>query len=417
MPDTIHNSNFHDEDEIDLYPYFLAIRKRWKMIFILVLIAVLGAYIATGYLPKVYRVNALISLGRVELGDRIQPVATIDDINQFISSGNLLKKIAAACKLDADRVGSTLEKGLSAEAKANSEYVFLKYDTAQPEQGLTILNALITEIQKKYNPRTENYRLAKDSEIDRLQEEIVNIQSQQNIIELTNKQITKKIEQKNKIAEINKQTLETQKAAILTQIRNCEDKIQILEETQSELAQVTTAPSSYKPAAMEGETNNAKADKIDNLITALLVANNIQQNIAAMNQSRQKRLEYDLAIRDARKEIEQLKSELAKIDGQIIASAMQTATEIDELETMIEKNELEMKKNIPAKIATVKHNMQRLKIQKSMIEGIEVIAEPDYLNDPIQSKRKMIMVISAFMAIFVGICMAIVMNQNVPTQK
>ena len=54
-----------NDDEIDLYPYWLAIRKRWKMIFTFVLIAVIVAGVATRYLPKVYRVNALISLGRV----------------------------------------------------------------------------------------------------------------------------------------------------------------------------------------------------------------------------------------------------------------------------------------------------------------------------------------------------------------
>jgi hypothetical protein len=417
MPDTKNEYGIQGEDEIDLYPYWLAIRRRWKMIFILVLMAVVGAGVATRYMSKVYRVNAIISLGRIETGDRIKPLATLDDINQMMLSGNLLKKIAGVCNLDETKIGPALEKGLSAEAKPNSEYVFLKYETAEPDQGVAILNALIAAIQNTYNPRTENYRRAKDSEINLLEGEIADIQFQQGKIELKNQQLKKAIEQKTTIANINKQTLEAQKASILAQIKNYEDRIQGLEETKSQLIQAAAVTESPKPADIEDKTKPSQVNNNESLITALWMANIQQQNIEAKNQSREKRWEYDLAISDGRKEIHQLKIDLATVEGQIGESALQTAAEIDELQATIQANELEIEKSIPAKIAKVKNGMQSVEIQKAMIEGIEVISEPDYFNIPIQPKRKMIVGIAAFAAFFVGICLAIASNQNKPVQK
>jgi uncharacterized protein involved in exopolysaccharide biosynthesis len=417
MPDTENKNKVQCEDEIDLYPYWLAIRKRWKMIFALALIAALGAFAATRYLPKVYRINALISLGRVEIGDTVQPLATLEDINQMISSGNLLKKIVAACKLDVTKVGPALEKDLSAEAKSNSEYVFLKYETAEPDKGIAILNALIREIQDTYNPHMENGRQVKDSEINQLQEDITDIRSQQNKIEVNNKQLTEEIKQKNNLAKAKAQTLESRKASILIQIKDFKSRIQTLEDTKRQLTQMPAVPELSKFSLTEGKSEQTIADKTDSLIATLLIANNLQQNIAVMNLNREKRAEYDIAIRDAHKEIDQLKFDLTMIESLAQESALQMESEISKLQATIQENELEMNKSMPAKIAGINNNIQSLKIKKAMIQGIEVIAQPDYFNIPIQSKREMIVAISTLLALFVGICIAINSNQNFQTKK
>jgi hypothetical protein len=406
MSDTENKNITRNDEEIDLYPYWLAIRNRWKMIAGLVLIAVVGAGVATRYLPKVYRVNALISLGRVEMSGRTQPLATLDDINQMMGSGNLLKKITTACHLDETQVGAALEKGLSAEAKKDSEYVFLKYDTAKPDEGIAILNALITEIQNSYNPRTENYRKAKDSEINKLKEDIAAVEFQRSKMEVKIKQLLTQIDQRKRLAQISTQTLESQKASILAQIKNYEDRIRALTSAKAQMGSMTATLEQNTQDLLKGKSAFAQASTGEGLLASLLFSNNLQQNITAMNLSKEKLTEYDMDMSDARKEIDLLKIEQAVVEGQIKETVVQTEFEIGKLQIAVRENELEMEKSIPAEIAKVTNGMQSLEIQKSMIEGITVVADPDYFNIPIKSKKNVIISTAILLSFLTGIILA-----------
>ncbi|NLE30313.1 MAG: hypothetical protein GX629_11660, partial [Phycisphaerae bacterium] len=192
MPDTKNEYGIQGEDEIDLYPYWMAIKKRWLMIVFLTLAGVAGGYIATRYMTRIYRANALISLGRIESGGRVATVASLADINQMIESGSLQKKIAESFKAKYPQEtisGSALRNNLSAQASDKSEYIALKFDFANPELGVRVLNKFIQELQNTFDRRTENARKSVAAEIARKKNEIGNIEFQKGKLELKLKQL------------------------------------------------------------------------------------------------------------------------------------------------------------------------------------------------------------------------------------
>jgi hypothetical protein len=399
--------NVINDDEIDLSVYWQAIVRRWKLISVLVLASIVVASIAVQYLPKIYRINAIISLGRVDG----KPLANLDDISQMMSSGNLVKKVTTTLHLDERVVGTALESGISAQSKKDSEYVFLEYDTADPNMGIQILDQLISEIQKAYHSRTENYRKSKEAAIDRLKEEITAFEYQKGKAEIKINQLKTQVSQRKQLALINDQTLKKQKVGIADQIKNYQQRIAAITDAKNQLNSLSSTLEQNTQDLLKGKTVFAQTTTGEGVLASLLFSNNLQQNITAMNQNKGQLADYDMAINDARKAMDNLTVEQAIVDGAIKKIQLQAEMEIDKLKSSITETELEIKKSLPSEIGKIKNDIQGLEAAKAMIEDITVIAQPDYLNKPVKPKKRMIVTGSAGLALFFGLILAIAMNR------
>ncbi len=409
MPDTKNEYGIQGEDEIDLYPYWLAIKKRWLMIVFLTLAGVAGAYIATRYMPRIYRANALISLGRIESGGRVSTVANLADINQMIESGSLQKKIAESFKAKYPQEtisGSALRNNLSAQASDKSEYIALKFDFANPELGVQVLNKFIQELQKTFDRRTENARKSVAAEIARKKNEIGNIEFQKGKLELKLKQLEIEIQRKKELTRSAVAVLTNQKAALADQIKNYEQRIGTLAEAKNQLNALTASLEANTNELVKGKSELTQASTGEGLLASVLFSNNLQQNIYSLSLNKQKINEYDMLANDARKEINLLKIELALTEGKIKETTLLNETEIDKFKAMMDENKLELEKSLPAEIEKVQNDIQVLEARKDMIEGIEVIAEADYLGQAIKPKTMMIVAGGGFIAFLFSIFLA-----------
>jgi hypothetical protein len=168
---------------------------------------------------------------------------------------------------------------------------------------------------------------------------------------------------------------------------------------------------------VKGKSELTQASTGEGLLASVLFSNNLQQNIYSLSLNKQKINEYDMLANDARKEIDLLKIDLAITDGKIKETALLSETEIDKLRAMLNESKLELEKSLPAEIEKILNDIQVFEARKDMIEGIEVIAEADYFNQPIKPKATMIIAISGFVVFFASIFLVSAINWSQQNQK
>jgi uncharacterized protein involved in exopolysaccharide biosynthesis len=115
--------------------------------------------------------------------------------------------------------------------------------------------------------------------------------------------------------------------------------------------------------------------------------------------------------------IEKLKTQIATSDNEIKNATLNRDIAIKTIQNSLQDVQLEIDKSIPAEIGKVNNDIQGLEIQRERIEGIEVIARPDYFDVPVNTKRTAIIAIATFSAFFAGVCFAFVSNRNSQNQK
>ena len=76
-------------EEVDLYEYWLTLRRRWPTIGLVFVLALLAAAAASALMPRVYRVTAAISPGRLGVSSTGQVIRVVppEDLVALIQEG------------------------------------------------------------------------------------------------------------------------------------------------------------------------------------------------------------------------------------------------------------------------------------------------------------------------------------------
>jgi uncharacterized protein involved in exopolysaccharide biosynthesis len=404
------------EDEIDLYPYWMAIKKRWIMIISLVLITVIGAYVFTRHMPRIYRIDALINPGRaIDSDGRPTTVANLADINQMISSGSLQKKIVKPFIKSQNSEASfnelSLLNNLTAQTNDRGEYISLNFESSNPEQGIKILKQVILEIQSTFNPRVENFHKLATAEIENKRNGIADIEFQEGKIDLNIKQLKKNIERKKELTQSEIRVLTDQKSAIANKIKTYQQRIESLAQAKKQLNVFADSLEQNTRELMKGKTELSKTSGNDNTLALLLFSNNIQENINSLSRNKAKIYDFEMEANDAQRNIDTLNHKLAETEGKIKKAKLKSDAKIDQINVDIQTRLLDLNKRLPAEIAKIQSDIQGLEARRSMTEEIQVISEPDYINQPIQSKRDATIAIAVLSAFLIGILGAILMER------
>ncbi len=398
------------EDEIDLYRFWQAVRKRYKLILALFLLMVIGAKIyTTHFMAKIYQITATIKLGRVDAGDgRLAYSATLDDIQQIVSTGSFTKKIVSALNLDELRYTSSINNGISIQANKNSELINIVYETSEPERGVQILDKLIDEIQAIYAPRAENKRKALDAEIQKSLGNITLLENKIQGIKLDIENQNEAIRKKQEIIKSDSNLAKQEQLNFQRGIDRLKKRAVMLNESKSKLLQTLATLEANTRDLLKEKSDMAKNPGKEGVLSSILLTNNLQQNLSMISQTYEQLKNYEIELDKTQELMDQYQGQKDALDETIIKQTATSEIELIGLRQGIQKLKLQQENDIPAEIKKINKEIDKLRTQQELVEGIVVIAEPDYVKKAIKPKKTMIVVISGFVALFGGVFLAFV---------
>jgi hypothetical protein len=388
------------DDEIDLSRFWVIFRRRWKMIVGVSLLACVVAYIGSGFLKKRYAVSSIISLGRIEGGidGKYLSLATVSDVQQAIQSPSTINGICKTMNLELKDFAASIRDGIAIEGKDGGEKAVLVYKTSEPEKGISILEQLITETKRAYNSRAEIMLASKDMEIKKLNKSLTEQKSRKEIILLEINQLESQVlryEKKYQV-DINVQTNElenirSQRTYFQVQEKNLIENRNKLMAFGRELEDKFRKPLPKKPEKNIAEKNDTISGFIQDTTQLQIM------NLLTLNYQREKNLDeeilrireriYDLDLRE-----KNLKESLK--DRESIHNY-----EMKELKINQDKLLLRRDKEIPASIEYIQNEIAKQKTQKALIEPLQVINRPDYLDIPIGTRRLTYVMIAGVMSL------------------
>jgi len=184
--------------EINLADYVRVILKRWKLIFLIFILAIISAFSFSIFSPKIYKIDTSLEIGRVG-GELIEsPVQLVEKINNQVYNGEY-------------------EIGVKALNLANTNLVSMVIESVDFEKAKSVLEEINNLILQEHNVKTEIQRRLIRKDIEQLSSKIAlldkNIGKTQNKIRPIENDI---VRTKNKISHTNeeKNNLENKVAAL-----------------------------------------------------------------------------------------------------------------------------------------------------------------------------------------------------------
>jgi hypothetical protein len=411
------------EEAIDLYPYWVAVKKRWRSITLFFIITVAITTAITFLMPKVYRVNAIISLGRIGEKDRIGQVANLADIQQIISSGNFTKKIVSSLKMNSDTDIKNITNNLTMESKPDSENVVIKYETAKPDQGIKIIQQVIDEITQKYNHRVNIHQKSKEAEIEKLAETLKTTAFNAEKIDLEISDANNEIQKLTKIFQVNLAVKTNEKASVSEQINRLKERIKTTTVTHDKLVEMSAVLENKMKEPAPEKTKDPGQDQKEKALSSIILSNNQQQqNINLLNVNYDRIKEYEVQINEWQDQTDKLSTKLITLEEQLKGITIESDFSINTAKAKIQNLKLQKEKALPIEIGKINDEIALMRAQKEMIEGIQVIAPPDYLNIPIKPQKRVIVMGAGGLAILIGLFLSLFLewlqeNRNLESAK
>jgi capsular polysaccharide biosynthesis protein len=268
------------EHEIELIDILRVIWK-WKYLIVAgTLFCIIAAALASSLMAKTYRISMVIEPGILRLdenGDHISVDSPLN-IKALIDSGafneNILNNIRTSGK---EYLITSLR--FKVDIPKNSETLKVIYETSDPELGIRILNHLREFLQNKYSERVDYSKNEYKKQITLRRTEIEDAEAE---IQTKKKQIMnsqdrmKELSQKIELLENNSKTLVEERNKFLSENRNEND-----------------------------------------IVSALLYTNTIQQNLQVEDQYRQEVHDYFEKVEDAQLAINNLDTALKRLFEEI----------------------------------------------------------------------------------------------------
>jgi uncharacterized protein involved in exopolysaccharide biosynthesis len=329
------------EDEIELMDY-LKVLWKWKYLILVGTIAcALIAGILSFNMTKIYEVKMTVAPGILKIeddGKRLY-IDSLQNIQTMIQSGTFTDQLLA--NVDKNVEGD-LPRDLGFKVTTALNALQISYETADRKQGLQILSGLGNVLQEKFRAVVSYY-----------QEEY---KMQQH-------------EQTNEL-EIQESSISKAKADIKSKKLKIQDQIQQASEVESEMDRI-----GKNTELLISERNKFLSNKRtdDNVLSALLYSNTIQESIAYLNTIRNTANDIKTEINDAKLEIE--------LGNDII------------------KDFENKKRLIQGKIANIG-------FKRNAIQNIQILQAPKGSTSPIKSKMKLKVLLAGVIGLFLTVFLA-----------
>jgi len=381
------------EDEIELMDY-LKVLWKWKYLILLgTLACALIAGIVSFNMTKIYSVKTVLAPGvaKVEEGGKITYIASIQEIKTLIETGALeptvLKQIKVPQKGDLPQslaFKTTIPKGSNALEVA--------YETPQIDLGLSVLTHLNRALLAKFDGIVkyfnEEYTIRIRSKASESSKVIEKIDTAKNEI-LTSEATTRaNIDQKKN----EMLTIKAQIAAKKAQIENMQKRIS---EMQIEIGRI-----SKNTDLLIEERNKFLGRKTtdDNILSAVVYSNTIQQNISYLNELRGETNRIQDAIFNSEAAVNAMENNGKDLEAQIA-----TLKELTKYKAETQKAEIAALESEKSFIA---EEMKNLEFKRNYVQNIQILQPPKSSLAPIKPKKKLNVLLAGVVGLFLTVFLA-----------
>ena len=381
------------EDEIELMDY-LKVLWKWKYLILLgTLACAVVAAIVSFNMTKIYSINTVLTPGvaKVEENGKTTYIGSAQEIKTLIETGALeptvLKQIKAPNEED-------LPQSLSFKITApkGSNALEVAYETPQIDLGLQILThlnqALLTKFDGIVKYYKEEYTIqirSKTSEASKIIEKIDTAKNET----LTSEATTRAdIDQK-------KNEMLTKKAQITAKKAQIENMQKRISEMQIEIGRI-----SKNTDLLIEERNKFLGRKTtdDNILSAVVYSNTIQQNISYLNELRGETNRIQDAIYNSEAAVDAMENSVKDLDAQI-----STLKELTKYKTETQKAEIAALESEKSFIA---EEMKNLEFKKSYVQNIQILQPPKSSLSPVKPKKKLNVLLAGVVGLFLTVFLA-----------
>jgi uncharacterized protein involved in exopolysaccharide biosynthesis len=331
------------EDEIELMDY-LKVLWKWKYLILLgTLACAVVAGIVSFNMTKIYEVKMVVAPGILKIdgsGKRLY-IDSLQNIQTMIESGSFTEKILGGMAKPAE--GDLPEDlGFKVATPKGLNALSVSYQTADRKEGLQIMSDLSNVLQEKFRTVVTYYQQEYDMQQDQQSNELGKLDS--NISNVRAGIKTKEL----KIKDLNQRATEVE-----TEIDRIGKNTELLITERNKFL------------------SNKKTD--DNILSALLYSNTIQESIAYLNTLRTTTIDIKSDINSTNLKIENAKNNIKDLESQ--------------------------KRLIQEKIANIE-------FKKNTIQNIQILQLPKSSLSPIKPKKKLNVLLAGVVGLFLTVFLA-----------
>lgn len=391
------------EDEIELIDLLKVIWK-WKLVILSVtIIFTVIAGIASFYMTKIYSVSMSLNSGALAINSNGQetPVDSLINIQSLIQGEVFNFQILDAMK---KKNIEPLPESLDFDVKISkgSNNITISYNTSDIKIGVFVLNELAIALQDKYKKtKVEVYKRNYDGSIQAIVTQIDS--SNFKISNIKNDILSERLKNNGLVDYVISQ-IDRTKAQIDLVKKNIKTFKERILTIQSEIGKVQKNSNTLLE-----ERNKFISDTItkDNILTAMVYSNTLQQNIAYANTLEDTIASLDEKIYKATDDLKWLEQDLENQKNKKTELLKQIVITVQKMELTI--NETEMKQK------DLLENIQLLKFKKSNIQNIHILRSPTPGLFPIKPKKRLIVslvfVSSLFLSLFASFFIEYIMGK------
>jgi uncharacterized protein involved in exopolysaccharide biosynthesis len=331
------------EDEIELMDY-LKVLWKWKYLILLgtVACAVIAGIISLN-MTKIYEVKMVVTPGILKIdkdGKRLY-IDSLQNIQTMIESGSFSDQILAGMEKPAE--GDLPEDlGFKVATPKGLNALRVSYETADRKQGLQVLSDLSNLLKDKFKSVVTYYQQEYQMQQD---------------------------QQSNELGKLDS-NISNVKAAIKSKELEIKGQIQRATEVEAEIGRI-----GKNTELLISERNKFLSNKRtdDNVLSALLYSNTIQESIAYLNTIRNTANYIKSEINNAKLAIENGKNNIKDIENQ--------------------------QRLIREKIANIE-------FKKNTIQNIQILQAPKSSLSPIKPKKKLNVLLAGVIGLFLTVFLA-----------
>lgn len=378
------------EDEIELMD-LLKVLWKWKYLILAgTFVFALVAAIVSFNMTKIYGVKTVLAPGvsKIDSSGEIISIVTLQEMKTIIESGALEKAVLEGLKAS---VGRDFPKPLSFSVSIpkRSNALEVEYETPQVDLGLRIMALLNQALLRKFDAVVDYAREefairveAKASESSNILEKIQKAKSEIG---------TYQAKTASDIKEKHNQIL-TKKAQIVSekaQIGNMKKRISEIEVEIGRISKNTDLLLEERNRFLGRETTN------DNVLSAVVYSNTIQQNISYLNELRGQNNRIQDAIYKSEADIEAMENTIKNIEEQIITIKALLKYGVENVEAEI--SALESKKTF------IVEEIKNLTFKKDYVQNIQILQPPKSSPFPVRPRTKLNILLAGVVGFFLTV--------------
>jgi hypothetical protein len=156
-----------ENDSINILSLFIAIRRRWLMVVLIIGLSLLAAFLITLSIPPIYASEGYIRIGLV--GDRITETPIM--IKCYLDTPESIKKIAESVKLDYSEIEGNLKVDLIQNPdkdKTIMQVIKITARASDPNKAAQIVDSAMTIVESYTNDKYVMWEKSFKFEMDRI---------------------------------------------------------------------------------------------------------------------------------------------------------------------------------------------------------------------------------------------------------